>query len=150
MKQIALFTVLIMLCTLLWAAEDRKPELTVYKTPWCGCCTKWVDHMNENGFSVTAVEVEDIEVYKQQYGIPTNLSSCHTALVGGYVIEGHVPAADVLRLLQDRPDIHGLTVPGMPVGSPGMEMGTRVQPYDVLAIKHDGSVYTYNQYEGRE
>jgi hypothetical protein len=150
MKKVTFAGFLMLFCSLLWAAENQRHEMTVYKTPWCGCCSKWADYMGENGFSITAVEVEDIDVYKNQFGVPADLSSCHTALVEGYFIEGHVPAADVISLLRDKPEIIGLTVPGMPIGSPGMEVGTRVQAYSVLAVRKDGSSYTYNQYEGRE
>jgi len=150
MKQVVFAGLLLMVCSLLWAAENQRHEMTVYKTPWCGCCSKWADYMGENGFSITAVDVEDIDVYKNQFGVPAELSSCHTALVEGYFIEGHVPAADVISLLRDKPQIIGLTVPGMPIGSPGMEVGTRVQAYSVLAVRKDGSSYTYNQYEERE
>jgi hypothetical protein len=150
MKQVSLAGLLLLVCSLLWADENQRYEMTVYKTPWCGCCSTWADYMGENGFSITAVDVEDIDVYKNQFGVPAELSSCHTALVEGYFIEGHVPAADVISLLRDKPDIIGLTVPGMPIGSPGMEVGTRVQAYSVLAVRKDGSSYTYNQYEGRE
>jgi len=150
MKQIALSGLLILACTMVWANENTRHELTVYKSPWCGCCADWASYMKDNGFSVIQIDVEDINIYKQRYGIPYELSSCHTALVDGYVIEGHVPVADVWSLLRERPDIIGLTVPGMPIGSPGMEQGSLVQAYDVLAIRRDGTVYTYNHYEGRE
>ncbi len=149
MNKLVLSIVLLLACSFLQAAGNNDYEVVVYKTPYCGCCSLWADHMKANGFSVIEVEVDDIGTYKQQHGIPDRLASCHTALVEGYVIEGHVPAADVSSLLQDRPDIHGLSVPGMPIGSPGMEQGDRVQAYAVLAIRKDGSVYTYNTYEER-
>jgi len=107
-------------------------EMKVYKSPWCGCCGSWVGHMRGAGFDVTVVEVEDLAPIKSEYGVPEELQSCHTALVDGYVIEGHVPAADVRRLLSERPDGVGLSVPGMPVGSPGMEQGGRRDPYSVI------------------
>ena len=101
------------------AAPDR--TLTVYKTPWCGCCGAWIDHMAKAGFKATIVERQDLAPVRAQFGVPDALQSCHTARVGGYVLEGHVPAADVLRLLKDGPKAVGLAVPGMPAGSPGME-----------------------------
>lgn len=100
-------------------AEAR--ELTVYKTPWCGCCRGWVTHMSRAGFKPKVIELEDLAPVRERHGVPFSLSSCHTAVADGYVVEGHVPPADVVRLLRERPKALGLTVPGMPVGSPGME-----------------------------
>jgi hypothetical protein len=105
----------------------------VYKSPTCGCCTKWVDHLRKHGFQVTAKDTEDMNAIKASLGVPQGLTSCHTALVGKYVIEGHVPADDIQRLLAEKPKIAGLAVPGMPAGSPGMEIG-RVDRYDVIAF----------------
>lgn len=107
-------------------------EILVHKTPWCGCCVHWVDHLEENGFTVTVQEHEDMTPVKYEAGVPGELHSCHTAMVDGYVIEGHVPAADIARLLAERPDAQGLAVPGMPAGSPGMEVPGFSQPYDVV------------------
>ena len=127
----------------LMGALQSSPGLTVYKDEGCGCCRKWVDHMRANGFGVTAHDVPDIDVIKKQLGVPGSLASCHTALVGGYVVEGHVPADVVRRLLKERPQIAGLAVPGMPVGSPGMEMGDRHDPYDVIAFARDGKTSVF-------
>jgi hypothetical protein len=127
----------------LMAALQSNPGLTVYKDEGCGCCRKWVDHMRASGFGVTAHDVPDIDVIKQQLGVPQSLASCHTALVGGYVVEGHVPAAVVRRLLKERPQVAGIAVPGMPVGSPGMEMGDRRDPYDVIAFARDGKTSVF-------
>ena len=121
-------------------------EMTVYKSPTCGCCGKWITHMEENGFKVKAVDVIEMNVVKEKYGINRNLASCHTAVIDGYFIEGHVPADDVKRLLSDKSDSKGLTVPGMPVGSPGMEMDDRVDAYQVLSVNNDGSTEVFNQY----
>lgn len=125
-----------------WAFSGSSPalatEVTVYKSPWCGCCTGWVDHMKANGFSVKVVQQEDLDPIKRQYGVPENLESCHTAEVEGYTIEGHVPASDVMKLLAERPDAKGLAVPGMPVGSPGMEQGNEKEPYPVVLFGKDG------------
>ena len=101
-------------------AQPAKPKVTVYKSATCGCCSKWVEHMKANGFTVTALDVDDIEVPMKTYGVPSTLGSCHTALVGGYVVEGHVPADVVTRMLREKPAIVGIAAPGMPVGSPGM------------------------------
>lgn len=114
-------------------AEAR--ELTVYKTPWCGCCKGWVTHMTRAGFKATVVEVEDLAPVRARHGVPFTLSSCHTGLVGGYVVEGHVPPADVARLLRERPKALGLTVPGMPLGSPGMEQpGGQAERFETLLL----------------
>ena len=122
------------------------PAVTVYKSPTCGCCTKWVDHLQQNGFEVQVQDRADMQAVKEELGIPQRLSSCHTAAVDGYVVEGHVPADDIRRLLHERPQAAGLAVPGMPVGSPGMEQGTRRDPYDVLLFTEDGGVGVYARY----
>ena len=116
--------------------------VTVYKSPTCGCCVKWIDHLEAGGLTVEAIDVENLASVKKENGVPIELVSCHTALVDGYVIEGHVPVEDVLRLLEERPDVAGLAVPKMPIGSPGME-GPNPVRYDVLAFTHEGSTHTY-------
>ncbi|NNF59452.1 MAG: DUF411 domain-containing protein [Rhodothermaceae bacterium] len=109
--------------------------MTVYKSPTCGCCSLWGEHLEASGFTVETVDVDDINAVKQEYGIPQELSSCHTGVVDGYIIEGHVPAEDIVRLLDEQPEAAGLAVPGMPLGSPGMEVPDgRVQPYDVYLV----------------
>ena len=122
--------------------EALADQLTVYKSPWCGCCTGWVDHMKANGFSVKVIEQEDLTPIKRQYSVPGNLESCHTAEIDGYTIEGHVPAEDVIRLLAERPRAKGPAVPGMPIGSPGMEQGNEKEPYPVVLFGEDG-LYVY-------
>ena len=112
---------------------DSAIAVTVYKSPTCMCCNAWVDHLKENGFVVTAVDTTDVDAVKQRLGVAPQHAACHTATVGGYVVEGHVPAADIRRLLAEKPAITGLAVPGMPVGSPGME-GAYRQAYEVLAF----------------
>jgi len=116
--------------------------VTVYKSPTCGCCKNWVAHLRANGFSVKAVDVADVTSYKLANGISPALASCHTALVDGYVIEGHVPAQDIKRLLRERPKIVGLAAPGMPSGSPGMEQGYK-DAYDVVSFDKSGRVSVY-------
>lgn len=123
-------------------AELSPIAVTVYKSSTCGCCRKWVDHLTANGFAVTAHDTTDVVAVKNHYAVPVALRSCHTAIVGGYVIEGHVPAADIQRLLKDRPKIAGLAVPGMVTGSPGMEMGNTREKYDVIAFG-DGKTSVY-------
>src|SRR4051812_23323380 len=110
----------------------------VYKTSTCGCCGKWVEHMRANGFKVEVTDVEDTAEYRRKFGVPEQLQSCHTATVGGYALEGHVPAADVQRLLKTRPKAKGLAAPGMPMGSPGMENGTSRQAYSVVLFDEAG------------
>lgn len=117
-------------------------EVVVYKSPTCGCCKAWVSHLKENGFNVTVHDQYDMQPIKRQMGVPQRLQSCHTAQVGDYVIEGHVPAADIVRLLREKLPIKGLTAPGMPMGSPGME-GPRKDPYEVLAFQPDGRTSVY-------
>jgi len=112
--------------------------ITVYKTPYCGCCHLWVEHLKANGFAVTPKDVNDTAPIRQKLNMPAALGSCHTAVINGYVIEGHVPAADIKRLLKEKPKAVGLSVPGMPLGSPGMEAGTP-QPYNTLLVMKDGS-----------
>jgi hypothetical protein len=111
--------------------------VTVYLTPTCGCCKKWVEHLKGNGFTVKSIEQEDLSDLKAELGVAPKLRSCHTAVVAGYVIEGHVPADDVKRLLAQRPRITGLTAPGMPQASPGMDSGR--DPYDVLTFDAKGA-----------
>jgi len=125
-------------------ALSEAPERTVkvWKSPTCGCCNGWIDHLRAAGFKVEALDVTDVTLMKRENGIPGRFTSCHTALVGGYFVEGHVPAADVERLLAERPPIAGLAVPGMPIGSPGME-GPKPQRYDVLALDGDGGVSVF-------
>jgi hypothetical protein len=126
------------------AAAAAAPSVTVYKSATCGCCSKWVEHMKTNGFNVTALDVEDIEVPMKTYGVPTSLASCHTAVVGGYVVEGHVPADLVHKMLKEKPAIAGIAAPGMPVGSPGMEVpGTKAAAYDVMSFTKDGKTAVY-------
>ena len=120
----------------------------VYKTPQCGCCTAWEDYLRDEGFSVDAENVDqhELNTIKQEAGLTRELASCHTAFVGGYVVEGHVPAADIRRLLDERPEVDGIAVPGMPVGSPGMEMGDRKDPYDVVMFVDGERVGTFSSY----
>lgn len=113
--------------------------IRVYASPTCGCCSLWVEHMQANGFEVETVYRDDLATVKASFGVPRGLESCHTGVVNGYVVEGHVPADDLRRFLAEAPEARGLAVPGMPIGSPGMEMGDRVDPYDVMLFRGDGS-----------
>jgi hypothetical protein len=111
--------------------------IEIWKTPTCGCCKLWVDHMRAAGFRPTVHDLDDVSPIKRKHGVPSSLESCHTAVVGGYIIEGHVPADVVQQALKAKPKIAGLAVPGMPMGSPGME-GSRKDPYNVVAFEQNG------------
>lgn len=119
--------------------------ITVYKSPTCGCCSAWIEHLKTNGFEVQAHDSNQMGEVKQSLGVRPQHASCHTAEVAGYVIEGHVPAAEIRRLLQEKPAVAGLAVPGMPTGAPGME-GSRKDPYQVLTFDQDGNSRVYAEY----
>ncbi|MCR9089589.1 MAG: DUF411 domain-containing protein [Rhodobacteraceae bacterium] len=123
-------------------------RMEVFKTPTCGCCTAWIAHIEQAGIAVDARDVDQQELWgrKVRAGIPAELSSCHTGFIEGYFVEGHVPAADVHRLLEERPDALGLTVPGMPIGSPGMEMGDHRDAFETLLIGRGGEVITFQRH----
>lgn len=129
-------------------AASLLPTVAVHKSPSCGCCGAWVDHIKQAGYPVEVIDdEEDLGPLKLALGVPPGTGSCHTAIVEGYFIEGHVPAADVARLLAERPDARGLTVPGMPVGSPGMEVPSgEVQPYTVFLVNQDGSTTPFSEH----
>lgn len=132
----------------LWEKQSTKTsanEIIVYKTPTCGCCQKWVNHLRDSGFKVTSRNRNDLSSIKSNFGVQHNLRSCHTAIVDGYVVEGHVPANEIKRMLQERPEVTGLTVPGMPRGSPGMESSHK-DPYDVLTFDKYGQTKVYANY----
>jgi hypothetical protein len=123
------------------------PEILIYKTRTCGCCAKWVEHLRANGFAPKVEDVPSTAEYRAKFGVPNRLGSCHTAMVNGYAIEGHVPAADIHRLLKEKPKAKGLAVPGMPLGSPGME-GPRRDAYDVILFRADGSTSVFQHHRG--
>jgi hypothetical protein len=126
------------------AQRAQTPAVEVFKSPTCGCCSKWVEHLTAHGFNVRTTDTEALDDLKAKHLIPRPVRSCHTALVGGYVVEGHVPAADVQRLLKERPAIAGIAVPGMPIGSPGMEVpGVKAQSYDVIAFTKQGTTRVF-------
>jgi hypothetical protein len=122
------------------------PSVTVYKSPTCGCCGDWVTHLRDSGFPVEVEARANLRPVKQQLGVPDELASCHTAVVGNYVVEGHVPAEQVKRLLREGPDLRGVSVPGMPIGSPGMERGDRVEPYAVVGFTANGDTTVVARY----
>lgn len=126
------------------AAWAPKKRMTVYKSPTCGCCTAWIKHVRAAGYEVVAVDVEDVTPFKTKYGVPLDLASCHTGVVDGYAIEGHVPADLIDRLLREKPpQAKALIVPGMPVGSPGMEMGGRKDAFNVVLVDAKGKRTIY-------
>jgi hypothetical protein len=120
----------------------KKPTITVYKDAACGCCKKWIEHLIKNGYTVDAKDAPDMAEIKRTLGVPAGITACHTAVVNGYLIEGHVPAADIDRLLAQKPRIAGLAVPGMPMGSPGMEGGA-AQRYRVLTFDKSGKTAVF-------
>ena len=126
-------------------AHSTPVEITVYKSESCGCCAGWVDHLKANGFTPRVANVANPSDYRERGGIPNALGSCHTAMIQGYAIEGHVPAVDIKRLLAQKPKAKGLAVPAMPLGSPGME-GPRKDPYDVLLVQANGKTAVFKHY----
>ncbi len=136
----------IVLTTLvLTAGASELPQVEIYKSPYCGCCTEWAKHMAANGFKVKSIDVEDVPATRARLGMPERYGSCHTAKIGNYLIEGHVPAADVKRLLKEKPKAVGLAAPGMPGGSPGMESAKK-EAYEVLLVGNDGKAQVFSRH----
>jgi hypothetical protein len=130
-----------------WTAGGELPPMTIYKSETCLCCEKWVDHVKAAGFRTVVHNRDPIDPLKDELAIPRHVRSCHTALVGGYLIEGHVPAADIKRMLKEKPKFMGLAVPGMPVGTPGMDQpGVPAEPYHVVAFQKAGGTSVYAKY----
>ncbi|WP_423753313.1 DUF411 domain-containing protein [Candidatus Accumulibacter phosphatis] len=142
MMLIRLFFALVLLSTAGGAFAQSAPRVEVYKNASCSCCGGWVEHLRDNGFAVSTHDVDDVPANRKKLGMPEDLGSCHTATVNGYLIEGHVPAADIKRLLKEKPKALGLAVPAMPAGSPGMESSSPV-PYDTLLVDPKGSTSVY-------
>ncbi|AFZ38381.1 protein of unknown function DUF411 (plasmid) [Stanieria cyanosphaera PCC 7437] len=122
-------------------------EMTVYRSPNCGCCGEWIEHAQKHGFKVKDIKTEDMAALKQKYKLPTELASCHTTIIDGYVMEGHIPADDIKRFLSAQPELAGLTVPGMPIGTPGMEARDIKQPFQILAFNERGEVEVFKEYQ---
>ena len=133
--------VLSLLAPMAWAATAL-PTVTVYKSPSCGCCGKWVEYMKANGFPVTTIDTENVAAHKARLGVPVAMGRCHSAEVGGYRVEAHVPAADVKRLLAEKPRAKGLVSPGMPQSAPGMDIAGKV-PYEILLVAKNGTTTIY-------
>jgi hypothetical protein len=150
MRIVSVLATALMLAIFGAAATAQRPApvtIEVHKSPTCGCCSKWVDHLREQKFTVRTTDSDQVEAIKTKHGIPMAIRSCHTALVAGYVVEGHVPAADIQRLLKERPAIVGIAVGGMPVGSPGMEVpGRPADPYDVISFDKNGRTAVFSSH----
>ncbi|AFY55691.1 putative metal-binding protein [Rivularia sp. PCC 7116] len=122
-------------------------EVTVYRSPYCGCCEDWVKHMQKHGFKIKDdIKTEEMAAIKQEYKVPQQLESCHTAIIDGYVMEGHVPADDIKRFVAQSPNKIGLSVPGMPSGTPGMEMGNKKDPFPVVSFNNNGEIQVFKEY----
>lgn len=123
-------------------------NITVYRTPTCGCCEGWVEHLQQQNFNVTDIVKPEAEIntIRQKHNLPAALTSCHTAEINGYLVEGHVPVEDVKQLIAKQPNINGIAVPGMPVGTPGMEMGNRKESFDVIGFKNNNQMQVFNSY----
>lgn len=132
---------LMLITSSIFAMEGK--TMTVYKSPSCGCCSKWIDIMKSKGFKVDVIETNEVNNIKQKAGLQAGQTSCHTAFVDEYVVEGHVDYSAVKKMLVDKPNILGITVPGMPIGSPGMEQGNTKQAYNILYVNKDGSTGVY-------
>jgi hypothetical protein len=160
LKQIAMLVVLAGILLVSCAAPVERSDtageateaqlvrtMTVYKSPTCGCCSDWIAYVEEHGYDVTVEDVADLNPIKAEYAVPPAMQSCHTAIIDGYVVEGHVPVEDIERLLTERPAVIGIAVPGMPVGSPGMEVpGAEPRPYDVVSFDANGVVEVVARY----
>jgi len=144
MKSFFIFLVLSLNIESYALAEETLPkDITVYKNPECSCCNKWIKYLRKFDYKITVVSTRKLLSEKARLKIPSEISSCHTAEIGGYVVEGHVTHRDITRLLLFQPDVLGITVPGMPIGTPGMERGSTVEPYDVLSFDKDGNVEVF-------
>ena len=137
-------TLLIFITTFAFSMQGK--TMTVYKSPYCGCCTTWVDIMKSKGFDIKIEMVDNVMFLNERLGITAQTASCHTALIDGYVVVGHVNYSAIKKMLNDKPDIKGITVPGMPIGSPGMEQDNIKQRYNVLYINHDGTTGIYEKH----
>ena len=125
------------------ASDDLIKDIVVYKNPDCGCCTKWVRYLESHGYNVTIENTRGVHEVKKRLGVPEKLAACHTAVIDDYVIEGHITHRDIKRLLLFRPQVTGIAVPGMPIGTPGMERGSSKQPYDVMTFDDQGNVEVF-------
>lgn len=150
LKKLAVYLVAIASIVLLATATEAQaanlPGATVYRDPACTCCGGWIEHLKAQGFSVKNVPTADMIAFKQEHGVTDELASCHTAIIDGYVVEGHVPGDDIKQLLAQKPNVSGIAVPGMPVGTPGMEMGNKKDSFAVVAFDEQGQTKVFKQY----
>lgn len=130
--------------------EKPLPDIVVHRSPSCGCCGKWLEHLKSNQFNVIDKMLDDVQSVKDHYGVSAAMASCHTALIDGYVVEGHVPANDIKKLLATKPKVIGISVPGMPLGTPGMEMGTQKDAYQVISFDKDQKNQVFSQYKAEQ
>lgn len=147
-----IFILLLSSCTIKseqQSASQETYDIKVYRSPNCGCCGKWVQHLKDNQFNTEEVLTDDLAEIKKKYKVPLAMGSCHTAIINGYVIEGHVPANDIKRLLKSGLNVVGISVPGMPVGTPGMEVGNRSDEYQVMSFDDEGRFQEFNRYEAK-
>jgi hypothetical protein len=129
------------------AQAEEKIDIVVNRSPTCSCCGKWIEHLKQNNFNVKDIVSDDVQTIKNKYGVTQELASCHTAIVNGYAIEGHVPADDIKTLLKKKSDVVGITVPGMPSGTPGMEMGGKKDAYQVISFDKKNQHQVFNSYK---
>jgi hypothetical protein len=148
MKRLKIFLAIGLLVVNAEVKAEKPAEMVVYRSPTCGCCEKWITHLKQNNFIIKDSVTDNIQAIKTQYGVTAEMASCHTAIVNGYVIEGHVPANDIKTLLKTRPDVLGIAVPGMPSGTPGMEMGGKKEAYDVISFDSKNHTRIVNSYKG--
>jgi len=128
-------------------SAGKPVDIVVYRSPSCKCCGKWLEHLKNNNFNVKDIVTDNVQAIKDKYGVSEEMASCHTAIVDGYVVEGHVPANDIMKLLTTKPKIVGIAVPGMPSGTPGMEMGGRKDPYNVMSFDRENHYQVFSSYE---
>ncbi len=146
MKKILFALSVVVLLPFSASHAEMTKSITVYKNPQCGCCIKWIRYLEDKGYKVEAINTRDIFSVKKKLGVPEKLASCHTAIIDGYVIEGHAKVRDIRKLLVTRPDVKGIAVPGMPIGTPGMEKGSTKEAYDVISFDKDGKTEVFQQY----
>lgn len=148
MRRFKLLSAILLAFSMTSMAEESpaNKEMTVYRSSTCGCCGKWKEHADLNRFIIKDIVSDDMQAIKKKYGVPEKLASCHTAIVDGYVIEGHVPAADIEKLLKIKPKVVGIAAPGMPMGSPGMEMGGKQDDYNVVSFDSAGNYQIFSEH----
>ena len=148
---------ILIILTFVWLAvstaladDSLAKDIVVYKNPHCGCCTKWVEYLEQNNYNVTIESTRDVLSIKARLGIPEQLAACHTAVIDGYIIEGHVNHRDITKLLLFRPNVKGIAVPGMPIGTPGMERGDSVESYNVMSFDDQGNIEIFKEHSFNE